>query len=129
MSGKSSVSRMIISVVKPVGTDIPNIGHLIKMSAISGCRFQPRTRVPPLTGLEVSISTANHGELRPSKGRFDCFWETGIQKNLPGSVEGSPAELAMMNNNKQAAGEEATAPAALPQGLGPLTVRPSEHSA
>jgi len=33
---------MIISVVKPVGTAIPNIGHLIKMSAISGCRFQPR---------------------------------------------------------------------------------------
>jgi len=28
---------MIISVVKPVGTAIPNVGHLIMMSAISGC--------------------------------------------------------------------------------------------
>jgi len=34
VSGKSNMSRMIISVVKPVGTAIPNGGHLIMMSAI-----------------------------------------------------------------------------------------------
>jgi hypothetical protein len=32
IGGKSSVSRMITSVVMPVGTVIPNIGHLITTS-------------------------------------------------------------------------------------------------
>ena len=35
VSGKFSVSRMITSVVMPVGTAMPNIGHLIIMCAIN----------------------------------------------------------------------------------------------
>jgi len=35
VSGKSNASRMIISVVMPVGTAIPNIGHLIIMSVMN----------------------------------------------------------------------------------------------
>jgi len=34
VSGKSSVSKIIISVVMPVGTAVPNVGHLIIMSAM-----------------------------------------------------------------------------------------------
>ena len=32
---KSKVSRIIISVVMPVGTGFPNMGHVIMMSAIA----------------------------------------------------------------------------------------------
>jgi hypothetical protein len=39
VSGKFNVSRIMISVVTPVGTFVPNIGHRIKMSGMTWSLF------------------------------------------------------------------------------------------